>query len=261
MEIKIERKSNRLLFIILFIFSSCASRIEVLTPSSLFLYPESSGELGKGTITLHNMNGSMLGVNLSSTSKTASLETGKSQIALGATGFMGLNKKVDIYTKVGTHSPNIIGAKIQLNGENSKNTYSHNISVALLLGAGQNNYTGAGNENFNLDLASNDFKLNRTHTTAQLGVLAGWRYEKYILFYGGYTKLSENIHGTVEYDGSPIDGEIVDIDGNHTQYTFGWLYEYDEYNLTAEYSFQQMHWKGDTQKLTQTFNFGFGFDY
>ena len=261
METKIEKRNSLLILLISFTFTSCASQVEVLTPSSMFIYPESSGETGKGTLTLHNMNGSMLGVSLSATSEDESLETGKSQIALGATGFIGMNEKIDIYAKAGTHSPNIIGAKIQLKGENQQETHSKNTSVAIILGAGQNNYTGSGNENFNLELTDADFSFNRTHTTAQFGVLAGWRYEQYILLYGGYTKLIENIHGKVDYDGSPVDGKSIDIDGNHTQYTLGWLYEYDKYNLAAEYSFQQMHWIGDSQKMIQTFNFGIGFDY
>lgn len=262
MVIKIaKRKKSSLILLLLFLFTSCASQIEVLTPSSMFIYPEATGETAKGTLTVHNLHGSILGINFSESSAKASLDTSKSQKSLAATGLFGFGEKVDFYARAGTNAPHLFGAKVQLHGENIKNTHSSNVSVSLNLGVGQNNYSGAGNENFGIQLSNADYKFNRTHTISQLGLLSGWRYEKYIMLYVGYTKIIETINGDIEYSGSPIDGESISIQGNHTQLTSGWLYEFDQYKLTAEYSLQQMFWKGDSKKNIQTFNLGVGFDY
>lgn len=246
---------------LLFLLISCASQIEVLTPASQFIYPESSGKLGKGKIFVNQMNGSMLGVNVNKTSAGPSLDTFKSQVALGVTGLLGLSEKIDFYAKSGTHAPNIVGAKIQLKGENFKETHSHNFSLAIQMGIGQNNYKGAGNQNFNLNLTGSDYTFNRTHTTTQLGILSGWRYEKYILLYGGLTQITENVHGTINYPGSTIDGKQIDLDGRHIQYSLGWLYQYNQYNLAIEYALQQMAWKGASRKSINSINLGFGIDY
>ena len=227
----------------------------------MFLNPEAEGKQFHGEITGHNLNGSMLGVSLSSTSAEPSLETAKSQVALGGTSTIGAHEYLDFYAKLGTHSPNLFGVKLQVWGENQIDTHSGNLSVSILFGGGQSNYSGAGNENFALNLTTGTYTLNRTHTSTHMGALVGWRWEKYILLYSSLTKISENIHGTVDFDGSPADGEEIDVNGNHMQLSLGYLYEYKKYNLMAEYSFQQMKWQGDRQKLIQTFNFGFGVDY
>lgn len=259
---KKKRKRNHSLLLLLTLFlTSCASNIEVLTPSSLFIYPESKGEIAKGTLNVHHMHGSLLEIGLDKTSAEADLSTKRAQMAFGTTAILGLADKIDLYATAGTHAPRILGAKIQFYGENFQNTHSNNISLALNLGFGQNNYVGSGNQNFNLELSSAAYELNRTHTTVQMGLLAGWRYEQYILIYTGLIKLTENIHGEIDYAGSPIDGKTIDIDGNHMLYNIGWLYEYDVYKLTAEYAIQQMHWEGDNKKNIQSFNLGVGVDF
>lgn len=262
MEIKIaRRKRSSINLLILFLLSGCASQIEVLTPSSMFIYPEATGETAKGTLTVHSLYGSILGINFSETSAEASVETTKSEKSLAATGLFGFGEKVDFYARAGTNAPHLLGAKIQVYGENFENTHSNNISVSINLGYGQNSYIGSGNENFGIQLSNADYTFDRIHTTAQIGFLAGWRYEKYILFYGGYSKIIDTVNGFIEFSGSPIDGEAIALQGNHTQITTGWLYEFDPYKLTAEYSLQQMSWEGDTQTNIQTFNLGIGFDY
>lgn len=260
MEIKRKKSTGNLLIVLVFLLSGCASQIEVLTPASLFLNPEASGKSLKGDITAHTYNGAMLGIALSSSSDEPLLETARSQIALGSTAAMGVHEYLDFYAKAGTHSPYVLGVKLQLYGDNQVDTYSGNLSFSLLFGGGQNNYHGSGNENYVFS-TSGDYRLNRTHTSFHLGALVGYRYEKYMLFYSGLNKLSENVHGTADFEGSPVDDSQIDINGNHLQLILGYLYDYDQYNLVAEYSLSQISWQGDSQKLIQTFNVGIGFDF
>jgi hypothetical protein len=236
---------------------SCASKIEVVTPSSLFILPESRGKLFDNHIKFHHMNGSLLNVDFNAATNKTDLNIHPSSNSFGATGHIGVHEKIDFFMTAGTHAPPLAGLKFQFKGENRRETHQGNISHAAYMAIGSNKYQGASNQNFNLNLQSPDYTFKRTHSKAQMGLLSGYRYEKYILLYLGVGLIVEDVHGSIDYDNTSFDEENLHLQGKHQQITFGWQYDIDQFTLGFEYALQKMKWEKE-QFLNRSWNFSLG---
>lgn len=248
----------KIVIFLLFILTSCAGRIEVITPASNFIIPEANGENLKTDINLVHKNGSLLAININETTGKSNLDIDKSTIAYGGLLNMGLSKYIDFYISPSTHSPHIYGFKIQLKGDPVSKAEKRNFSIALNMGVGQNKYSGNDNINFTVNTTVSDYKLNRTHTAGHIGLGFGYRFDTYLLTYLHLDSISENVHGRLEYEENPSNGDIIDIDGNHLQTTLGAMYIYKDYKWGLEIARQNIHWTGIHSESITSINFLIG---
>lgn len=249
------------LLIVLFTFCSCASQIEVITPSSNFTLPEANGEFAKYALNINQSHGSLLAIKINETDGQVSSTTHTSTLGWGANLNYGLSKYIDFYTKVSTHSPHLFGFKVQLKGDPKFTAKRKNLSVAFNMGIGQNKYSGSGTENFGIQLSNAEYTLNRTHTAVEMGVSVGYRFITDLLTYTHIEQILENVHGQIKFDNNPSDNKNLDINGSHLQYTLGSMYEHHEYNWGFEFAIQQMNWDSSEKKNTSSFNLLFGKSY
>jgi hypothetical protein len=126
------------------------------------------------------------------------------------------------------------------------------------MGIGQNKYSGAGAENFGINVGSSDYTLNRTHTVTEMGVSVGYRFKTEYLTYIHLEKISEQVNGQIKYESNPADNKSLEINGEHLQYTLGIMYFYKVYNWGAEIAMQQMAWETSNKNNSNTFNLLFG---
>jgi len=248
----------KFILLTLLFLSSCSSRIEVITPSSNFILPEANGEFANTDLNINNSNGSLLAITVDELNGDTDSKTSTSTMAFGGNMNLGLSKYIDFYSKVSTHSPHLFGFKIQLKGDPKIKTEKKNLSVAFNMGIGQNKYSGAGAENFGINVGSSDYTLNRTHTVKEMSVSVGYRFKTEFLTYIHLEKISEQVNGQIKYEGNPADNKSLEINGEHLQYTLGVMYFYKVYNWVAEIAMQQMAWETSNKNNTNTFNLLFG---
>ena len=237
---------------------SCAGQVEVITPSSSFILPEAKGKFASMDANLTHKNGSLLSININETNGNESYDLQQSTIAYGGVIDFGVSKYIDFFTSIASHSPHLYGVKVQVKGDPESQAEKRNLSVAIQMAVGQSNYSGNDNTNFKVSGSSADYSLNRTHTTTRLGLGIGYRIDSYLLSYINLYELYENVHGQIKYDGSPANGNKIDLSGEHKQITLGTLYSFKDLRLGAEYAYQMMNWKSKAKENITSFNFLLG---
>lgn len=248
--------------ILLFLLSSCASNIKVKTPASYFVTPESSGELGKGNVAIHQLSGTEGTFDFAPGSTSEELKLGTNSDAFGATAQVGVFHFLDFVYRTGTHTPEMFGVKTQISGNHKNESKKGDESWGLLFMAGSSKYETDDGSNLGIQISSGaDMTFKRTHTAVHLGLLYGKRLEDYWLLYGHYGESRNTVHGEIAYEGNALDGEQARYYTKIHNYTVGTRFEKEEIALLGELTLQDVKWTYTQRQYFYLISLGVAFNW
>ena len=249
-----------LVFLLLLLIQGCATQPQILSPSQNFLTSETQGETLKGQFIISHLPGASVNVKIEETSTEEELDTKEFNNQFGASLQTGVIRNVDFFTRVQIFSPIIYGLKIQLLGMPKTEAEYQGHSLSLFMGLGRHRYYD--NQGNNLTQQTNgDYEFNRSHNVTEYGLAYGYRLYSDILAYGRYTIVKQSVIGDIDYDkNTNIDGERIEVKGDHRHYSAGIVWYTKKINIGSEFTFSQYNYEGD-QLTMNSLNLIIGRDF
>lgn len=241
--------NNLLSFFFLLFLVSCATQPQIASPSQNFLTSETQGESLKGQIVLSHLPGAIVKMDIDEASTEEGLKTKEFNSQFGASGQVGIVRAVDFFTRVQLYSPIIYGAKLQLMGMPKSEAEYKGHSLSIFMGLGRQRYYD--NQGSNLtQQTSGDYEFNRSHNVTEYGLAYGYRLYSDILTYGRYTIVKQSVIGDIKYpENSNLNGERIEIEGDHKHYSAGIIWYTKRINIGAEFTISQYNYEGDQLSL------------
>lgn len=208
------------LLTLLFLLVSCASNVKVKTPGTFFITSETSGGLGEASLVFHQQSSTDSNFNFNNERVTEKLKLAINSDVFGLTTQLGLVNSVDFIYKTATHTPEMFGAKVQINGANHKDSQKGEHSLSVVFMGGSSRYETIDGSNIGFGSTS-DINFRRTHTVIHFGLLYGVRLEDYWLVYTHLSEAKNSVHGVIDFEGSVLDGTQANFTGEVLNATFG----------------------------------------
>ena len=251
---------------LLILFTGCASNVKVKTPGSFFITSESTGEFGNATLIFHQLSGTDSNFNFNNDSLTEKLDLSANADVFGITTQLGLLTTVDFIYKAATHTPEMYGVKVQLDGAHQSNAQKGDSSLSLIFMGGASRYETSDGSNIGIQSNSqsiNEITFRRTHTIIHFGLLYGIRLEDYWLIYGHLSESKNTVHGEIDFEDNILDQQQAKYTASILNSTVGMAFDNDQKNLSLylEMTMQDVKWSYTPRERLFLMALGIGYQF
>lgn len=228
---------------------SCA-QIELKTPSSRFMSPETSGKALNYGLQLIQQSGVEAKINIVA-NELDKVDLSNSASPLTYSGYVGVLDKLDIIYYNYIDSASLLGVKYQILGESKANAKQGNQSLALTLGGGGQSKTTTSQDLFDEEVDKTELEQNLVDAS----IIYGYRTTDNILV---YSSLHISNHSAklkiISNNDSALDGQTETYKTSNLGLSLGSMIYNKKKNvhLSIEASAQRVNWTHTDEK---TFGF------
>lgn len=231
-----------------------------------FVTSEATGGFGQASVVFHQQSATDASFNFSNDRANEKLDLSANSAAFGLTSQLGLLNSLDFIYQTATHTPEMFGAKIQINGPNRNNTQKGDHSLSFLFMGGSSRYETVDGSNIVLpsnSQSTSDVNFKRTHTIVHFGILYGIRLEDYWLLYGHLSESKNSVHGEIDFDGSVLDGQQAKYSGITLNSTLGMSFESEKQRTSVhfELTLQDTKWSYTPREKFYLLALGMGYRF
>ena len=241
------------LFLIFFLTSCGGGLLRTLTPTTNLLTSEVQGRFLKTSIAGTASDGVDTSAPINDETTSLNFDSKKSFTQVALSPQVGISSRVDIFTKIGSHSPILYGVKWQMFGTPKELAMRNSNSFSIYMSGGRNRYQAQWESNFP---STSFFKANRIHTLIDYGFLFGRRLLDELLLYSRYSALIDETHGKFDYEDNPnLDQTKFSLEGKHRSLGLGLLWHSPKVNIGLEYSQLKTNWKSASNTTSDSILF------
>lgn len=258
-----KKKTNAASLLLLLLVSvSCSHKIQMRTPVSRFISPETGGSGWATEATFYNMASTTAEVNFEDEKVDNPLDlTNEYEFKVGVNGNIGITDRLDfvmIFNGQGT--TDLYGLKYQLKGPSRANAKKGDESFSIVIGLGSGGETETEGEDLELTAMDDDTKVELTKNARDIGFIYGKRLTHKVLAYAGFNYTTFSFAGKLESQNTNLDGQRLEYAG-YTYTTHIGVAQYTGSSgvLKGEFGVQDVHWDHPPAQQFGYISFGVGF--
>lgn len=228
---------------------SCA-QIELKTPSSRFMSPETSGKSLDYGLQLMQQSGVEAKVNIVA-NELDKVDLSNTASPLAYSGYVGILEKLDLIYYNYIDSASLLGVKYQILGDSRANAKEGNQSLAVTLGGGGQSKTTTSQDLFDEDVDKTELEQNLVDAS----IIYGYRAKDNILVYSSFHVSNHSAKlKIIANNDAALDGQTETYQTSNLGLSVGgMLYSSKkDFHIAIEASAQRVNWTHTDEK---TFGF------
>lgn len=248
------------ILILLFLVTACSSYVRTL--GTRMISPETSSGWGNGTLDVRLQSSKRDRLNFDNDKTNNKIENYSSPYSVSAMGELGVIKRLDLFVLPSMFlTPSLLGAKVQVLGDEKKEAKRGNFSVAVMGAAGSRSDKFSSSGDLDDLILGNVDKLEVNTVHREIGLIAGYRWQEKFLHYVNGVYINETVDGKVTTDSNVLNDTKFKYHQNGMIYSTGFIWYFGTSHWKVDYSHFVSNWSKTGTQYTNSVNTALGFDW